>query len=294
MGDKNMKFTAHDIYRLNENNIFKFSIDPKMLFNRLNLYPRIDDKDSSFAPLYIHQYENCVLGTLVQSYKTVLTKFDESVDTKEEIELDDSEINDKTFFYIDCEDMRIYIQSKRYPSTLNKELTLARLQKIVGDSLEKDVAFIKAEIRYTIEEIDEIFTRSFVKRICFKNLEGLELPEGAELHNPRKDLDKSLTESWNVYSKNTVDSMELKAKDGEKLSKNPLAKLGMLLSLNNRYKQVFKSMDIIDDGEKLEIKPTGNEHKVIYVSKKTQEDSYETYDKILRKTNKSYRGRFDE
>jgi len=97
MGDKNMKFTAHDIYRLNENNIFKFSIDPKMLFNRLNLYPRIDDKDSSFAPLYIHQYENCVLGTLVQSYKTVLTKFDESVDTKEEIELDDSEINSSVY-----------------------------------------------------------------------------------------------------------------------------------------------------------------------------------------------------
>lgn len=294
MGDKCMKFTAHDIYKLNDNNIFKFRIDPEILFNRLNLYPRTDDEDSSFAPLYIHQYEYCVLGTLVQSYKTVLTKFDESMDTKEEIELKDSEINDKTFFYIDCRDMRIYIQSKRYPTTLNKELTLNRLQKIVGDSLEKEVTFIKAEIRYTIEEIDEIFTRSFVKRISFKNLEGLELPEGAELHNPRKDLDESLTESWNVYSKNTVDSMELKAKDGEKLSKNPLAKLGMLLSLSNRYKQVFKSMDIIDDGEKMEIKPTGNEHKVIYVSKKAQEDSYETYDKILKKTNKSYRGRFDE
>lgn len=289
-----MKFTAHDIFKIVDSEIFTTNIKAETLFSSLNKYPRVDEENSSFAPLYIHRYLDCVLGTLVQSYTTILTKFDEGRNTKEEVQLEDSEINDKTFFYIDCNDMRIYIQSKRYPTSLNKELTIRRLQKIIGESLGINVAFIKTEIKYTIEEIDEIFTNSFVKRICFKNLEGLELPQGAKLHNPRKDLDESLVESWNTYSRKTVDSMELKAKDGEKLSKNPLAKLGMLLSLNNRYKQVFKSMDIMDDGEKVEIKPSGNEHKVIYISKKAQEDSYETYDKILKKTCKNYNGRFNE
>lgn len=289
-----MKFTAHDIYRLIQEKVFKIEVRPELLFDKLNKYPRIDDEDLSYAPLYVHQYAECIFGTLVQSYKTTIAKFDEEKNTKEEVFIKDSEINDKTFFYINCADMRIYIQSKRYPSPLNQQLSMKRLQMIIGDCLDIDVTFIKAEIKYSIEEIEEIFSKSFVKRICFTNLEGLELPQGATLHNPRKDLDESLVESWNTYSKSTIDSMELKAKDGEKLSKNPLAKLGMLISVNNRYKKVFKSMDIMDDGEKVEIKPSGNEHKVIYLSKKTQEDSFETYDKILKRIYKNYNGRFNE
>ena len=290
-----MRFTAYDIYEVNGDSAHIVKLSSHRLYEKLNQYPKIiEDDESSYAPLYIHNYGEYVLGTLAQSYYKVLTKFDEKEDTKEEIQLEDTTINDKTYFYINCEDSRIYIQGRRYPPTLNKKFTIDRLESIVGECLNKTIFFVQAKIKYSIEEIEEIFSTSYVKRIAFTNLEGLKLPEGAVLHNPKKYLDDAMIESYNTYSSPTLDTMELKAKNGEKLSKNPLAKIGMVLSKENRYKKVFKSMDIMDDGERVEIKPDGNEHKIVYVPKKDQDDSYETYDRILKKSSKNYQGRFDE
>ena len=290
-----MRFTAYDVYEVKKDSMHVLNLSSQILFEKLNQYPKIIENDeSSYAPLYIHNYRQYVLGTLAQSYYKVLTKFDEKEDTKEEIELEDTTINDKTYFYLNCEESRIFIQGRRYPATLNKKLTIDRLQDIIGDCLGKSILFVQAKIKYTIDEIEEIFSSSYVKRIAFTNLEGLKLPEGAVLHNPKKYLDDAMIESYNTYSAPTLDTMELKAKNGEKLSKNPLAKIGMVLSKENRYKKVFKSMDIMDDGEKVEIKPDGNEHKVVYVPKNDQEDSYVTYDRILKKSSREYQGRFLE
>lgn len=234
------------------------------------------------------------MGTLAQSYHTVLTKFEPDSSTKQEVELEDKDINDKTYFYISFEERRIYIQGKRYPTSLNKKMTRERIETILGDCLNSRVMFVQAKIDYTIEEIDEIFRSSFVKSISFRNLDGLKIPEGTVLHNPKKYLDESLIESYNVYSAPTLSSMDLKSKDGEQLSKNPLARIGMVLSSINKRKKIFKSMEVIDDGERTEIKPGGNEHKVIYIPKKDQDDSYETYDRIMKKVSKNYKGRFEE
>lgn len=289
-----MRFTAYDICEFRENRFFQAEINRDEVYRNLFKYPKIDEEGSSFAPLYIDRYKEYVLGTLTQSYYTVMTKFDNEGNTKREIELDDTIINDKTYFYINCEECRIYIQGRRYPASLGNRLTIERLEKIIGDCIKKQVFFEKAIIKYTIDEIDEIFNNSFVKRISFKELEGLMLPENVTLHNPRRDLDDALIESYNVYSAPVLDTMDLKAKSGEKLSKNPLAKIGMILSKENRSKKIFKSMDIMDDGERVEIKPDGNEHKIFYVPKKDQDDPYETYDRVLKKSSREYKGRFKE
>lgn len=294
MGEICMRFTAYDIYETKDDTLSRVRIDGGLLFERLNKYPKIMEDKESYAPLYIHNYREYVLGTLAQSYNTILTKFDNNENTKKEIELDDTSINDKTYFYVNCKEMRLYIQGKRYPTGLNSKFALERLEKIIGECLGKKIIFIKAKIKYTIEEIEEIFINSYVKRIAFTNLEGLTLPKGAVLHNPRKDLDEAMVESYNTYSAPVLDTIDLKAKDGQKLSKNPLAKIGMVLSKENRYAKVFKSMEIIEDGQKVDIKPDGNEHKIIYVPKKDMDDSYETYDRVLKKSSRDYQGRLDE
>ena len=53
-------------------------------------------------------------------------------------------------------------------------------------------------------------------------------------------------------------------------------------------------MEIIEDGQTTQVKPGGNEHKVIYVPKKDLDDSYETYDRIMKKVSKNYNGRFED
>lgn len=289
-----MRFTAYDIYELRDDQRSKLDIDGDEIYKNLFKYPKIDEEDSSFAPLYVDKYGEYVLGTLTQSYYKVMTKFEKRKDTKQEVQLEDTTINDKTYFYINCEENRIYVQGRRYPASLSNRLTIDRLENIIGECMQKRIIFEKSQIKYTVDEIDEIFSQSFVKRISFKELEGLTLPQDTILHNPRKDLDEALVESYNVYSAPILDTMELKAKDGEKLSKNPLAKIGMILSKSNRNKKIFKSMEIIDDGERVEIKPDGNEHKVFYVSKKDENDPYETYDRILKKSTHRYKGRFEE
>ena len=174
-----MRFTAYDVYEVKKDSMHVLNLSSQILFEKLNQYPKIIENDeSSYAPLYIHNYRQYVLGTLAQSYYKVLTKFDEKEDTKEEIELEDTTINDKTYFYLNCEESRIFIQGRRYPATLNKKLTIDRLQDIIGDCLGKSILFVQAKIKYTIDEIEEIFSSSYVKRIAFTNLEGLKLPEG--------------------------------------------------------------------------------------------------------------------
>lgn len=289
-----MRFTAYDVYELKEDKLFRMKFDKDKIYSSLVKYPKIDEEESSFAPLYIDRYKEYVLGTLTQSYFTVLTKFDDKKNTKKEIELEDTVINDKTYFYINCDEGRIYIQGRRYPASLGKRLTIERLERIIGDCMQTRAVFEQSIIKYTIDEIDEIFNSSFVKRISFKGLEGLMLPKNATLHNPRKSLDEALIESYNVYSAPVLDTIELKAKNGEKLSKNPFAKIGMILSKENRSRKIFKSMDIMDDGERIEIKPDGNEHKIFYVPKKDQDDPYETYDRVLKKSSHEYKGRFEE
>ncbi len=255
-----MRFTAYDIHERIEHKIKRInSGDKEKLLKALRKYPKKIIEDKSYAPIYIHEDEDYILGTLAQSYYTILTKFDPSTkDTKDEVVLDDNEINDKTYFYLSCAESRIYIQGKRYPAALSKKVTVERIRSILEECLNCNLIFVPAKIDYTIEEIDEIFKSSFVKSISFRNLNGLIIPEGTSLHNPRKELDEALVESYNVYSAPTLSSMDLKAQSGEQLSKNPFAKIGMVLSKYNRQKDVFKNMEIIEDGQTTEIKSGGS------------------------------------
>ena len=286
-----MRFTAYDVYEYDNNNWSRLDINGEEIYKALIQYPKVVEGKDSFAPLYIDKYREFVLGTLTQSYNTILTKFSEKVNTKQEVTLEDTEINDKTYFFINLKENRIYLQGRKYPGLLNKKCTIERLERIIGECLGKHVIFEQAVIKYTIDEIEEIFNNSFVKRISFKGLEGLKLPEDSVLHNPRVDLDSALVESYNVYSAPVLDMIELKAKNGEKLSKNPLAKIGMILSKVNKSQKIFRSMDIMDDGERVEIKPDGKEHKLVYVPKKDQDNAYETYERILKRTSSKYEER---
>lgn len=285
-----MRFKAYDICSLSDNSTEKVKISGD-LFEKLNLFPRVSEGSENYAPLYMHEFKELILGTLAQSHHTVLTAFDENSD-KDEIAIDADKINDKTYFYINKLESRLYIQGKLYPTTLSAGLTRDRLNKILSDCLGKIIVLIPASIEYTISDIQEIFSTSYVKKIIFKNMLGLKIPKGTTLHNPRKDLDESLAESWNTYSSETVDYLELRSKDDEQLSKNPIAKIGMTLSNENKAVQVFQSMEIIESGERVLIKPKGNESKIIYISKKTQDDPQETYEKILKKYIKDFK-RFD-
>lgn len=283
----------YDIYIVEENASKLREKLPENLFERLNKFNKIREGDNEYAPIDMHEVGDYILGTLAQTYYSKITKFSDEVDNKNEEIINDGNINDKTYFYIDKIAKQIVIQGKLYPSvTLSKGITLDRVNKILSLCLEKVVVLLPAKIEYTIDEIEEIFKSSFIKRISFKNLEGLELPLDSKLHNPRKDLDESLIETWNVYSKDNVDTMEFKAKGGRELKKNPFAKIGMELAKNNRTISIFKNMDVYDDGERVTITQLGNDNKIIDISKKIQEDPYETYDKILIKIDKQYNGRF--
>ena len=289
-----MRFTAYDIYEIVNNVQVTIKINKGKLLKALYKYPKIVIEDESYAPIHIHEAGAYILGTLAQSYQAVLTKFEPGYDTKDEIELDGKDINDKTYFYISCDDNRIFIQGKRYPTSLNKRITLERIKKILEDSLEVDLKLAQVKLKYTAEEISEIFKMSYVTKISFRNLDELEIPKGTVLHNPKRELDEALIESYNTYSAHQISSMDLKAKNGEQLSKNPFARIGIVLSSYYKKEKVFKSMEIIDDGERTEIKPDGNEHKVVYVPKKDQDDPYETYDRIMKKVTNNYGGRFKE
>ena len=264
--------------------------DTNDLFERLCTLPKIDDADNEneYAIMYLRKSGLYVLGTLVQSYHTELTKFKDGSSDKEEVKIAEPEINDKTIIYIDFVDGIVYIQSKRYPDGLNVRLMKKRMEDIFSICFGNEVVLVETEINNTIDQIEEVFKSSIVKKIVFKNMKGLELPEGSQLHNPRKELDDALIESYNYYSKDTLDYMELRAKNGEDLHKNPFAKIGMTLTDEYQDKEIFSYMEILDNGEKIIIKKNGNDSKVINISKKKQENSYETYEEILKKTVKGY------
>ena len=289
-----MNFKAYNICYLKDNMAAFCNItDSRELFKKLNKLPKVEEGLESYAPIEMHQYENYILGTLAQSYFTVLTKFDG--EGKKEKELDDNVINDKIIFFINTEEAILYVQGKLYPTTsLNKKLTLIRITNILSECLELSIVLQPAKIDYTVQQMVEIFRKSFVKRVIFKNMRGIELPMDVVLHNPRADLDEAVAESWNTYSKNTIDYVELRAQEYEQLNKNPIAKIGVTLAEigNPEGKPIINEIDLIDDGQKVIVKPSGNDTKVIYVPKKILEDSYEVYDKILKKEAKDYTGRF--
>ena len=250
--------------------------------------PKLEDEDNEYAVMYLKKSSPLILGTFVQAYNTVLTKFKDKSEDKEEVKISESEFNDKTLFYIDFNEKIVYIQSKRYPESLNPRLMKKRMEEIFSKCLGEKVVLLETEINNSIEQIEHVFKASIVKKIVFSNMKGLELPKGSELHNPRKDLDDALVESYNVYSKDTLDYMELRAKRGEDLHKNPFAKIGMTLSDEYQDRNVFKYMEIIEGGEKITIKKEGNDSRIINIGKKEQDSSYVAYEKILKSSVKGY------
>lgn len=285
-----MNFRAFNICYLKEDYIKPYKIREKeIFFAKINKIPKIEEGSNYFAPLYMHLNGNYILGTLVQSYYTVLTTFEKT--GKEEKLIDENMINDKVIFYIDIMDSLIYIQGKIFPNhTLSKGLTVDRLTKILSDCTGETIVLQPAKINYTVQEMAEIFSRSYVKKIIFQNLRGIELPKGSVLHNPRADLDEAVAESWNAYSKDVIDYMELRGNGNEKMNKNPLAKIGIKLATvgNPQGKDVIKEIDVYDDGQKLTLRPNGNDTKVISISKNIQDDSYSIYRKIIKREGYEY------
>ena len=123
-----MRFTAYDVYEYDNNNWSRLDINGEEIYKALIQYPKVVEGKDSFAPLYIDKYREFVLGTLTQSYNTILTKFSEKENTKQEVTLEDTEINDKTYFFINLKENRIYLQGRKYPGLLNKKCTIERLE----------------------------------------------------------------------------------------------------------------------------------------------------------------------
>lgn len=284
-----MRFKVYKLFDLVEMKRINIS-DKDTFYKVLVESPKLEDdeEDDEYAIMYLQRYEEYILGTFVQSYQKVLTKFEENNNTKKEVRLSDSKINDKTLFYINCSESMIYIQSKRYPEYLTPGIMIDRLQRLFGKCLDKQVTFLQTEINNTLEQVEEIFHTSFVSRISFSNLCGLELPKDAVLHNPRKELDEALIESYNTYSKDKIDSMELRAKKGQQIGKNPFAKIGLFLAKEHPQVDVFKEMEVIESGEKVKVKLKGNDSKIINISKKRQESVAQTYDAILKSNVRGY------
>lgn len=293
-----MRFKAYKL-KVRENDAY-YSVGLKEC-NNLNYnlahIGRIEDEDNTYSPMYIKTKDNLILGTLVQSYFADLKTFSDT-NSNEEIDITEDSVNDRVFFYIDLDAELIYVQNKRYPSKeLKHEKTINRLQKIFEIALKKEnLVLMPVKINYTLDEVKDIFMESNVKEVHFSNLAGIEVPADAKIHNPMRQWDDTFAKSWNKYGKDDLDSVDLKAANGKTLTKNPIARLCMILasvgSLNG--KDVFKKMTVISNGEKEEIKLEGNENKVINISKTKQEDSYEAYDCIIKKKYPNYKGRLDE
>lgn len=285
-----MRFKA---YKIVKEDIFeRVTIsDEENLYKALVQTPKSEDEDNQdeYAIMYLTKEHEYILGTLVQSYTKVLTKFDESLDDKKEVKLKDSKINDKTLFYINSNEGILYIQSKRFPEYLTEGLMKLRMQDILSKCFGYRIQILPTEISYSIEQVEEIFMTSSVKRIAFKNLNGLELPKGVELHNPKKELDESLAETYNVYCKDTLGSMEFKAQRGRKLGKNPFARIGLALAKHYNDVDVFKDMEINENGEKVTIKTKGNDSKIINIPKNKQDVTSEAYKLILKNNIKNYK-----
>lgn len=292
--EREMRFRAYAI-KEEENGSYKpiKKIVPDELRKSLNLFGRLEDEDGmKYSPMYIKRVEHLILGTLVQSYYAELKKFSDKDVNKEE-DIDADSINDRVFFYIDTDKSIVYIQNKRYPSkTLYHIKTVDRINTILKECIkQKNLFLMPVQINYTLDEIGELFLEGNIHEIQFSNLSGIEVPKGIEIHNPVREWDDTFAKSWNKYSKNTLDSVYLKAVNGETLSKNPIARLCMKLAKigNPNGKAVFKKLVVDSNGEKDDVKQEGNEYKIINISKKKQEDANKAYECIVKKVIPGYK-----
>jgi hypothetical protein len=274
------------------------NIDVDKLFDSLNQLPLLrDEYKEEFAVIYLSKVDHFILGVLTQSYDISLTKFEGS---KAEVPINENRANDKTYFFIDTIKGQIYIQNRRYvPNNLAPRKTADRMDKILTLVFKKDldapIVLTPVKIEYTLEDFWYFYKNSHVTYLEVKNIQGIQLPEGSVLHNPREDLDEALVESWNEYSSKTVDSFELRAAKNAKINKNPLATLGLVLAEvgKNVKKPIVNLMKIIDTEGEEDIRPKNNNYKIINISNKIHKnDEYAVYDTILKNVHKEYKGRF--
>ena len=255
------------------------------------------DEGNIYKPMYVQRKYDLLLATLIQTYQPDLKTFS-GEDYDEEVGIVESRVNDRVLFYIDLLENIVYIQNKKYQSSVLKHArTVERIENIVSKSLNDcDIHLMPAKIDYSILEIENLFKESNVRELHFTNLAGMEVPEDAEIHNPMREWDNTVAKSWNRYSKNDLNSIDLKAADGKTLTKNPIARLCMILAKqgNPNGKDIFKKMTINSNGEKEEIKLSGNENKVYNITKEKSEDSYEAYKCILKKNYPDYNSRADD
>lgn len=276
-----MKFKAFKIMKYGDKGLSNLEqIQAEQLRNRLNTFEKIEDHGAEYSPLYIQLEENYILGTLVQSYLKELYSYSDNGEN-EEIELGTNNLTDRVFFYIDVINSLIFIQNKRYPApSLKMGKTIERITNILSDCFGINITLISAKINYSLDEINRLFLENQVTEITFSNLIGIEVPEGAEIHNPVREWDDTFSQSWNKYSKDEVDSFTLKAAKGHTLSKNPFARMGFILAKESGTKGTFKKMMVNVNGEKSEIKEEGNENKIIPFRSKQNDNSYDAYEQI--------------
>lgn len=275
------------------------NIDTSIFFKYLNEMGVIYDENFKYAVMNVSKEQYIILGTLNQSYEIVINHFIGI--KKEEKKAYEGEDNDKTYFFIDTRKGYLYIQNKRYSAeNLRPGITFDRLSSILSMTLRRiydsQCVLYPIKINYSVDDFWDFYNNSQVKFLEFKNIQGIELPLGTRLHNPREDLDEAMVESWNFYSKDKVDSFEIKSAEGQTINKNPFATLGLTLAklgeTTKADKDIIKKMVINDSEGEVQLKPKDNEHKVINISSKRQKDAYETYDTILKNLLKDYKGRF--
>lgn len=284
-----MRFTRYKIckMRVNSNILEKLdSLNESVEFRNLNTSKKMIDTIGTFAISKCVHDEKMIVGNLSQTYGINLIKF--SADSKDEIPIEEDEANDnRTYFFINCNDASIYIQNRRYtPKELNPNLAFKRMEKLLDKNLKHNsletIILQKENINYKIEELQNYFRKSFVRSVEFKNISNMKLQEGTKLHNPRIDLDKATVESWNTYSSENVESVKIKAKKDKSIAKNPIANIGFKLAeqYEENYEEIIKNIEIEADGQKEQLKPKGNEYLIVNVSDKDK-DVKDTLDKIL-------------
>jgi hypothetical protein len=284
------KYSIHFVETVDGVSSFKSlgNIDQRKFFKRLNTLPKMSDENQEFAFISVKESEGFVAGILAQSYGLVITRFKDEEGSKEEVEIDLDKANEKTLMYFDIAERTVSIQNKRYSaSTLNPSVTVIRVEKLLSKVFKKVINLQPEKINYSMEEINDIFQSSFVSKVIYKNLKGLKIEEGTKLHNPRAELDDSLRETWNAYSSKDISRMDIYGEDGKNLNKDPLAKIGIhLATVNNNIgednKPIINKITINDAGGSIEdIKPSGNEYRVIPISKYDQESQERLLDKTL-------------
>lgn len=284
-----MRFTRYKIckVRVGSNNVETIgSINEDLEFANLNKSGKISDEIGQFAVPYCIHDQGLIVGNFSQTYNINLIKFSE--DSKEEIPIEEDKANDnKTYFFIKCDDASIYIQNRRYsPTELNPNLAFKRLEQLLNKNLTHDVletiVLQKENISYDIEQLQTFFRGSLVKSVEFTNISDFELETGTKLHNPRIDLDAAAVESWNTYSRENVESIKIKAKKNKSIAKNPIANIGFKLAEQNKaeYEKIIKTVEIEEDGQKEQLKPKGNEYFIISMSNKDKSTN-EVLDKIM-------------